>query len=152
MVISKDQSIIMQVAAKVAVNFVPQSDNVEAMLTDWEVAFNFVNDKLQEKNGVNAAVETIKEVFPNATETTSTSSDNAVIMAPRASVSVVKVAGTQHGDLPNWVIEQAQKRGVTKIWDNRDVAVGTRRPWFKSADGTVDAKGDPIPFWPPKDK
>ncbi len=34
------------------------------------------------------------------------------------------------------------------VWDNRDKAVGTKRPWFKQADGEVGA--DPVAFWPPR--
>lgn len=62
--LSKDQSIVMQVAAKEATNLITKSDNLEATLTDWEVAFNFVNDKLQAAYTVGTAVDTIKEVFP----------------------------------------------------------------------------------------
>jgi hypothetical protein len=147
--ISKDQAIIMQVAAKIAADLIVKSENVEATCTDWELAFNFVNDKLQSTNAVDAAVQTIKEVFPEAqiTEAPATYA-NSVVMAERVKVSSVKVVGAQHGDLPNWLIAACQKAGVGKVWDNRDKAAGTKRPWFKQADAPEGA--EPAAFWPPK--
>ena len=55
----------------------------------------------------------------------------------------VQVKGTQHGDLPEWLLNEAFKEGVTQVWDNRDKVAGTKRPWFK------DANGDKA-FWPPR--
>ena len=55
----------------------------------------------------------------------------------------VVVKGNQHGELPNWLYAEAQTFGVTQVWDNRDKVAGTKRPWFK------DANGDKA-FWPPK--
>ena len=72
--------------------------------------------------------ENIKALFPDATEV--------------ASGDVV-VKGTQHGELPSWLYVEAEKAGVTQVWDNRDKVAGTKRPWFK------DANGDKA-FWPPK--
>lgn len=147
--LSKDQSIIMQVAAKEASNLVTKSDNLEATLTDWEVAFNFVNDKLQAAYTVESAVDTIKEVFPEATVVDApTTSANAVTMAERVQVSTVKVVGQQHGPLPRWVVDQCSKLGIQKIWDNRDTAMGTNRPWFKQADAPEGVQ--PKAFWQPK--
>jgi len=144
--ISKDQAIIMQVAAKVAADLIIKTENVEATCSDWELAFNYVNDKMQTANGV----EIVKEVFPNATEVTTTTSSSApaVTMAPTVKVGTVRVVGTQHGDLPPWLISACQKAGISKVWDNRDKAAGTKRPWFKQAD---QAEGvEPAAFWPPK--
>lgn len=152
--ISKDQAIIMQVAAKIAAELTVKSENVEATCSDWEMAFNYVNDKLQQMNGM----ELIKEAFPSAQQdyyqaeqqefTQTRTSSTSPAPAPVARISAVKVAGTQHGDLPNWLIAACQKAGVTKVWDNRDKAVGTKRPWFKQADA-VDGQ-EPAAFWPPK--
>jgi len=142
--ISKDQAIIMQVAAKIAADLITKTENVEATLTDWEMAFNFVNDKLQTANGM----EIVKEAFPTAVESTAPVAENAVVMAPTMKVTTVRVAGQQHGDLPQWLIAACQKAGVSKVWDNRDKAVGTKRPWFKQADAPEGA--EPAAFWPPK--
>ena len=72
--------------------------------------------------------ENIKALFPDAQEVTS---------------GDVVVKGTQHGELPSWLYVEAEKAGVTQVWDNRDKVAGTKRPWFK------DANGDKA-FWPPK--
>jgi hypothetical protein len=43
------------------------------------------------------------------------------------------------------------KAGVSAIYDNRDgLAQNPKRPWFKAADGTKNAKGDDVAFWPPR--
>jgi hypothetical protein len=55
----------------------------------------------------------------------------------------VTVKGTQHGDLPEWLLNEAFKEGITQVWDNRDKVAGTKRPWFK------DVNGDKA-FWPPR--
>lgn len=81
-------------------------------------------------------VAAVKEMF-NATE-----------VAPSSNL---EVAGTQHGALPQWIISACAKNNVTKIYDNRDTANSeNNRPWFKAADGSLNAKGQPFAFWPPK--
>ncbi len=81
-------------------------------------------------------VAAVKEMF-NATET-----------APASNLQVV---GTQHDALPQWIISACAKNNVTKIYDNRDTANSeNNRPWFKAADGSLNAKGQPFAFWPPK--
>lgn len=146
---SKDQSIIMQVAAKIAPHLIVKSENVEATCTDWEIAFNFVNNKLQAANSVETAIETIKEVFPDAKIVDAPNTyANSVVMAEKVKVGTVRIVGTQHGDIPNWLVAQAQKSGVEKVWDNRDKAAGTKRPWFKQADAPEGK--EPVAFWPPK--
>lgn len=151
--ISKDQSIVTQVAAKIAAELTIKSNadsgagqnSLEATLTDWEMAFNFVNEALMKAH----ATEVIKGAFPNATEVT-TARPTFTATTTTTTSGGVMVAGTQHGDLPSWLLSACAKAGVTKVWDNRDTAVGTKRPWFKSADGTMSDKGEPVAFWPPK--
>ena len=72
--------------------------------------------------------ENIKALFPDATEVAS---------------GDVTVKGNQHGELPSWLYVEAEKAGVSMVWDNRDKVAGTKRPWFK------DVNGDKA-FWPPK--
>lgn len=55
----------------------------------------------------------------------------------------VQVKGTQHGDLPEWLLNEAFKEGITQVWDNRDKVAGTKRPWFKDVNGEKA-------FWPPR--
>lgn len=151
--ISKDQSIVTQVAAKIASELtnttsIPERDiaSVQAVFLQH---FDVVNEALQNAHGVSV----VQEAFPNATvETTTTANAPAPriqpVAAPQATVTTIRVAGTQHGDLPNWLIAACQKAGVARVWDNRDKAVGTKRPWFKQADA-VEGQ-EPAAFWPPK--
>jgi hypothetical protein len=86
----------------------------------------------------NAGVAAVKDMFPGTTEVAQTSSS-------------IEVAGAQHGPLPEWLIAACAKNKVTKVYDNRDTANATNnRPWFKAADGSMNAKGQPFAFWPPK--
>lgn len=146
--ISKDQAIIMQVAAKIAAELTVKSENVEGTCSDWHMAFNYVNDVLQKGNNLASVVETFNATVETIPAPTGMTNEDIAreIMKPR--VTTVRVAGTQHGDLPNWLIAACQKAGVSKVWDNRDKAVGTKRPWFKQADA-VEGQ-EPAAFWPPK--
>ena len=72
--------------------------------------------------------ENIKALFPDAQEVTG---------------GDLTVKGNQHGELPSWLYVEAEKAGVSMVWDNRDKVAGTKRPWFK------DVNGDKA-FWPPK--
>lgn len=150
--ISKDQSIVMQVAAKIASELTNTTVMPERTVSSVQAVFlqhfDVVNEALQSANGT----MNLQEEFPTATmetttEATATAQPRIVSSAPARSGSVA-VAGKQHGDLPNWLIAAAQKSGVNKVWDNRDTAVGTKRPWFKQADN-VDGQ-DPVAFWPPR--
>jgi hypothetical protein len=58
----------------------------------------------------------------------------------------VRIKGRQHGPIPQWLVDECAKKGVTEVWDNRDgLAANPKRPWFKSTT-TNDA------FWEPKRK
>ena len=145
--ISKDQSIVTQVAAKIAAELIIKTEDTSKNIAEWLQAFDAVNEALMTAH----AVEVIKGVFPNATEVSNTRPTfSATTTTSVTSGGGLAVAGTQHGDLPSWLLSACAKAGVTKVWDNRDTAVGTKRPWFKSADGTLNEKGEPGPFWPPK--
>lgn len=85
-----------------------------------------------------ASVAAVKNMFPGTTEV-------------QESASSVEVSGAQHGPLPEWLVAACAKNKVTKVYDNRDTANATNnRPWFKAADGSMNAKGQPFAFWPPK--
>ena len=152
--ISKDQSIIMQVAAKIAADLVNTTTlperNVDVVQATFLSHFDVVNETLQKANGMSL----LQEAFPDATVETITATNGeakptlakAPVIAP--AITTIKIAGKQHGDIPNWLIAACQKAGVARVWDNRDQAVGTKRPWFKQAD---QAEGvEPAAFWPPK--
>lgn len=146
--ISKDQSIVTQVAAKIAADLINKTDNLDSILTDWEVAFNFVSEALMKAH----ATDMVKSAFPGATEVTAPNtyskpaSQFTVTTAPVT--GDLAVAGKQHGDLPKWLLSACAKAGVGRVWDNRDTAIGTKRPWFKQADAPEGV--EPAAFWPPK--
>lgn len=142
---SKDKAIITQVAAKIASELAHKTQDMEATLADWELAFHFVNDKLLSATGMSEEANLANTITAfNATVTTG----ERPTLPAKALNNSVQIAGKQHGDLPNWLITACQKAGVSKVWDNRDTAVGTKRPWFKQADA-VDGQ-EPAAFWPPK--
>lgn len=143
--ISKDQSIVTQVAAKIAAELIIKTEDTSKNISEWLQAFDAVNEALMKAH----ATEVIKGAFPGATDVT-TARPTFTATTTTNSNGGVAVAGTQHGDLPSWLLSACAKAGVTKVWDNRDTAVGTKRPWFKSADGTMSDKGEPVAFWPPK--
>jgi hypothetical protein len=65
--------------------------------------------------------------------------------APKQQGGALRVAGKQHGDLPEWLIKDAAKAGVEVVYDNRDkLSENAKRPWFVSADD------ERKPFWPPR--
>lgn len=152
--ITKDQSIIMQVAAKIASELTNTTNlpdrNADTVQATFLSHFDVVNEALQKANGMSL----LQEAFPEAVVETITSTNadarpTIQAAAPiKPSVTTIKIAGKQHGDLPNWLIAACQKAGVGRVWDNRDQAVGTKRPWFKQADA-VDGQ-EPIAFWPPR--
>jgi hypothetical protein len=155
--ISKDQSIVTQVAAKIASELTCKTEaggTLESIQSAFLSNFDFVNEVLQSAHGNNIehGMQLMQEAFPNSTvEEYAPAPAKAMIATPppmSGSKGSVAVAGKQHGDLPNWLITACQKAGVARVWDNRDQAVGTKRPWFKQAD-TVDGQ-EAVAFWPPK--
>lgn len=54
--------------------------------------------------------------------------------------------GAPFGDMPAWLISQAQSKGVTKVFDNRNrLAQNPKLPWFKAPKDQGEHA-----FWPPK--
>jgi len=155
--ISKDQSIVTQVAAKIASELTCKTEaggTLESIQSAFLSNFDFVNEVLQNAHGnsIEHGMQLMQEAFPNTTvEEYMPKTAKAMISTPppmMGSKGSVEIAGKQHGDLPNWLITACQKAGVGRVWDNRDQAVGTKRPWFKQAD-TVDGQ-EAVAFWPPK--
>jgi len=58
------------------------------------------------------------------------------------------------GPLPDWLVNDCNKLGITAVWDNRAKAAGTKQPHFKEAvarGGTGHGKdGEPKAWWPPR--
>lgn len=139
--VNKDQSIVMQVAAKIAAELTPKSDDVNANIVSFATAFDAVKDLMFIEHGFSGesavtpeqAVANVQQAFPNATVTTTGGMS-------------VRIKGKQHGPIPEWLVTACASKGVTEVWDNRDgLSANPKRPWFKSTT-TDDA------FWAPRGK
>jgi hypothetical protein len=149
--ISKDQSIITQVAAKIAADLTPKSDDVQINIANWLLAFDATSDALLDKHGMTQlddqqVAEIVQQVFPNSVTVTQTSAPQWATQQAQSQTSgfQVRVKGKQHGDIPAWLHAECAKKGVTEVWDNRDgLSANPKRPWFKSTTSN-DA------FWAPR--
>ena len=147
--ISKDQSIITQVAAKIAADLTPKTDDVNMNISNWAIAFEATTDALLSVHGMTAmteqeAVDTIVREFNG----TVVENNNAVVQQIQNANTgfQIRIKGKQHGPIPQWLVEACAAKGVTEVWDNRDgLAANPKRPWFKAVSGT-DA------FWEPRKK
>jgi len=145
--ISKDQSIITQVAAKIAADLTPKTDDIMTNIANWAIAFDATTEALLEKHGMSLmtepqATQAITEAF-NATPVQETPAP-----APQASTGgfQVRIKGQQHGPVPAWLHTECAKVGVTEVWDNRDgLSANPKRPWFKAVTGDKA-------FWEPRAK
>lgn len=140
--ISKDQSIITQVAAKIAADLTPKTEDVNKNLADFLVAFEVTTEALLKAHGMNAITdeqqftEAVNEVFAQPTP--------QVAPQPASGGFSVRIKGKQHGPIPEWLASACMAKGVTEVWDNRDrLADNPKRPWFKSTT-SEDA------FWAPR--
>lgn len=156
--ISKDESIVTQVAAKIASELVNtthlENRDVATIQSTYLQHYDFVVEVLRDTHGFNSgnavatqtpaptinvspetiAIQNITEAFPSAYES-----------------SGLTVKGAQHGPIPAWLTDACRKAGVTAVYDNRDTATAeNRRPLFKAADGKTNSKGQPLAFWAPK--
>lgn len=148
MMISKDQSIVTQVAAKIAAELIIKTEDTTKNVAEWLTAFDAVSEALMKAH----ATDMVKSAFPGATEVTAPNTYSKPASQFTVTTSPVTgdlaVAGKQHGDLPKWLLSACAKAGVGRVWDNRDTAIGTKRPWFKQADAPEGV--EPAAFWPPK--
>lgn len=93
-----------------------------------------------------AAVARVERAFPN---TQIVDGNGQPAPVANAQAIGVRVKGSQHGELPSWLLEAAGKDGVSEVYDNRgDLSdpAKSKRPHFKSTTGGTDAKA----YWPPK--
>lgn len=147
MSMSKDESIITQVAAKIAADLTSAND-ITTRLGEWAVAFETVRESLLDciiGNGTTTAPaqqytpthipdipavtfqQQVEQVFPNTTAIS------------------VQIKGKAHGPVPEWLSAMAIAKGVTTVWDERDkLQSNPKRPWFRS---TEDKD---VCFWPPR--
>jgi hypothetical protein len=162
----KDRSIATQVAFKeasahaLALNLnitAPEHQGV------FEEMFSYLTESLLQAIATPGAVDAVVKAFPGtqpvaqqyaqgATSNPGYPAQQAPAFEPQHQQQAfapmaVKVKGSQFGPLPDWLFAQAAEKGVTEVYDNRDRAAGTKRPWFKATTGGDNA----IPFWPPRD-
>lgn len=143
---NKDQSIITQVAAKIAADLTPKTNSVDENIVSWVAAFDAVREALfmahEESPTPTTAVPTASPaVTQQANEQTML--QQAFPTAQPVSHQI-RVKGKQHGPLPEWLIAACQRDGVTELWDNRDgLQANPKRPWFKATSGDKA-------YWPPR--
>ena len=140
----KDRSIIIQVAAKIASELTGNTSgmNTEETVNRFTLLFVDIKDVMLDSiygasAQVEAAVQTIESSFGEVTTVTPSN-------MPQEFAIGVKVRGKQHGELPNWLVVECKKSGISEVFDNRDgLAQNAKRPWFKATAGDKA-------FWPPK--
>lgn len=147
--VNKDQSIIMQVAAKIAVDLVPKTDDVNANVVAFAEAYDAVCDIILTSQGINTNAPAIPATMPASpapSQQYKNDEDSFTNAFPTATASTVsiRIKGKQHGPIPEWLPAMCAEKGVTEVWDNRDgLAQNPKRPWFKSTN-SEDA------FWAPR--
>ena len=150
----RDRVIIPQVAFKGAVDLERDADlTTPEGQARFETVFSYLNESLMNaimsgQSPDEQMARVIQGQFPGSTvaENSNASYNPPAHTTPAPPQFNVRVKGTQHGPLPDWLFEQAASQGVTEVWDNRDRAAGSRKPWFRSTSG-----GDNAPaFWPPR--
>jgi hypothetical protein len=153
--ISKDESIITQVVAKIAseLTTVTQTDgSAEGVQSAYLSHFDFVREVVFSAHSMNISSGSSNSIEQELIEkfNATPAQPTSTMTAPSAGITI---KGTAHGPIPQWLIDQCAKAGVTAVYDNRDTAnAENRRPLFKAADGTTNGKGQPMAFWPPTNR
>jgi len=146
--ISKDESIITQVVAKIAseLTTVTQTDGTaEGVQSAYLSHFDFVREVVFSAHSISATA-----TQPTTVEQNIMSAFGGQVTDVTPSSGGLEVVGAQHGPIPAWLSDACAKAGCRKVYDNRDTAnAENRRPLFKAADGTTDSKGKPMAFWAP---
>jgi hypothetical protein len=129
MAMDKDQSIITQVAAKIASELTINNANIAQFSENFDAVKELIMSAIYGDKAINVETEMITKAFPTATEQDFT----------------VTVRGQQHGPLPTWLLEACKRDGITEVYDNRDgLAQNPKRPWFKAVNDKEKA------YWAPK--
>jgi hypothetical protein len=146
--VSKDQSIILQVAGKIAADLTTKHEDINQTITNWSIAFDAVSDALLTTMGMNIATATQTEAMVVEAFGGTVVTQPAPVYAPTQPVATggfqVRIKGQQHGPIPEWLHSECAKVGVTEVWDNRDgLSANPKRPWFKAVSGDKA-------FWAPR--
>ena len=143
MAMDKDKSIITQVAAKIASDLAIHNISIDDFAEKFVGVTEVLYDAIYGPDMGEPVVQngTVAIHTPDVAQVVAQVS-NAF---PTASVdSTVRVKGKQHGPLPEWLVANASKDGITEVWDNRDgLTENPKRPWFKSTTGNKA-------YWPPR--
>ena len=128
-----DKKIITQVAAKIAADLVNKEADTEAKLGEFVVLFESIRGimfDVVDAGQPKADIYQMVQASFNATPVETSSSPSTTTTGP------LQIVGTQHGDIPDWLIKACKRDGVTKVYDNRDgLAVNAKRPWFRAVEG-----------------
>ena len=144
--VSKDQSIILQVAGKIAADLTNKHEDINQTITDWSIAFDAVSDALLTTMGMNIMTPEqgqamVMDAFGAVPVPTPPPTP---AQAPSSGGFQVRIKGQQHGPIPEWLHSECAKVGVTEVWDNRDgLSANPKRPWFKAVQGDKA-------FWAPR--
>lgn len=140
----RDIAIYTQVAFKAAIDIAVQNcktafddDTHKAMLEEDVV---YLTETLINAIEVTAAKHATATAAPQPRPSNPTVSGGAV------EVVTTKDGQGQQGPLPDWFVNAAAEKGVTKVYDNRHrLGENPKLPWFKA----VKDQGE-VPFWPPR--
>ena len=141
--VSKDQSIILQVAGKIAADLTPKGNDINENISNWVMAFDAVGEQLFSSMGMTAGTpEQVTQTLVEAFGATPVASTPAMSYTPQGGTVTIK--GKQHGPIPEWLHSECAKVGVTEVWDNRDgLSANPKRPWSKAVQGDKA-------FWAPR--
>lgn len=144
--VSKDQSIILQVAGKIAADLTNKHEDINLTIADWSIAFDAISDALLTTMGMNINTTSPEQMVMEAFNAVSVPVQSTPAPAPVATGGgfQVRIKGQQHGPIPEWLHTECAKVGVTEVWDNRDgLSANPKRPWFKAVQGDKA-------FWAPR--
>lgn len=151
--ISKDESIVTQVAAKIASELTCKTEcdgNLENIQQTYLQHFDFVRELMVSVHGFGEVVATNS---PKVSTETRVNDIAESFNAGYTQGGGVQIKGKQHGPIPAWLVTACAKANVTTVYDNRDTSTAeNRRPLFKAVDGDTDAKGQALAFWAPSPK
>lgn len=135
----KDRQIITQVAAKIAADLVDKNANTNEKLGEFATLFTNIKDMIFDVITADADNAQIFELAKQTFNATTVGAGDTV-NTPDA----LQIVGTQHGEIPEWLIKACKRDGITRVYDNRDgLSINPKRPWFKAVD--VDKA-----YWAPK--
>lgn len=144
--INKDQSIITQVAAKIAADLTPKTDDIMTNIANWVLAFDATTEALLGAHGMTKGGMTEEQATQAIIETFNATPVSAPAPQQTSGGFQVRIKGKQHGPIPAWLNTECAKVGVTEVWDNRDgLQANPKRPWFKAVSGDQA-------FWEPRAK